>query len=370
MVARGNSRNNRIPTEKGRRRAIDRAAGLVLAAAFAAAVSPGRAVADGREDEGDGDRHRACSATARAALHACGSQSRDAYWTAIAICTNVSDDEERRECFAEARQERQEADRFCGEQFSARRRLCGKLGEGRYDPDFDPEAFEEDFVLLSARNPYFPLSIGNRWEYGGSESVTVEVLSRTKRIEGVPCVVVRDRVKEDGRVTEDTEDWFAQARDGSVWYCGEQVREFETFAGDVPATPELVGTDGSFKAGRNGDKPGIIFLASPAVGDLYRQEFSIGNAEDVAEVLSISYSFGEDPELDKLVPPALARLLCAGDCIVTAEGAPLEPDVLERKYYAAGIGLFLTTSPGTGERVQLIGCNVDARCAALPAAKR
>ena len=101
MVAKGNSPGNRIPTGKGRRRALRRAAGLVLAAAFAAAASSGRSAADDHEDESGADGHRACTATARAALRACQSQSRDGYWTAAAICTNLSNAEERRECFAE-----------------------------------------------------------------------------------------------------------------------------------------------------------------------------------------------------------------------------------------------------------------------------
>jgi len=33
---------------------------------------------------------------------------------------------------------------------------------------------------------------------------------------------------------------------------------------DRPRKPELVSIDGSFKAGREGDKPGIIFSAVPA----------------------------------------------------------------------------------------------------------
>ena len=101
---------------------------------------------------------------------------------------------------------------------------------------------------------------------------------------------------------------------------------------------------------------------------MYRQEFSVANAEDVAEVLSISYAFGKDRELDRLVPRKLAELLCsAGDCIVTREFTPLDPGSVERKYYARGIGFFLETNLDTGEVLRLTHCNFDSRCAVLPA---
>jgi hypothetical protein len=216
-------------------------------------------------------------------------------------------------------------------------------------------------------NRYFPLGIGSRWEYrSADETNVVRVLDRTKLIDDVRCIVVRDEVFVDGVITEGTNDWFAQAKDGTVWYCGEETAEFETFEGDDPKKEELVNDDGSFKAGRDGDKPGIIFLANPAPGQFYIEESSLGNAEDATQILSISYSFGKNPTLDKLVPAKLAQLLCKNDCVVTKNISPLEPGVVERKYYAPGIGVFLETAPQTGEVSRLVKCNVDPRCAQLP----
>src|SRR5262249_19733680 len=124
---------------------------------------------------------------------------------------------------------------------------------------------------------------------------------------------------------------------------------------------------GSFKAGRNGDKPGVIFLAAPKVGDVYVEESSLANAEDATEVLSTTYAFGTDAMLDQGVPSALATLLCHGDCVVTRNFSLLEPDPASRKYYAPGIGVFLEVDPEEPAPVQLVSCNVDARCASLPA---
>jgi hypothetical protein len=173
-------------------------------------------------------------------------------------------------------------------------------------------------------------------------------------------------VTDKGKVIEDTFDWFAQARNGGVWYCGEEVKDYETNAGDRPALPELVSIDGSFKVGRDGAKPGAIFPPAPLVGQVYREEFSLGNAEDLAEVLTTSYAHGRTPELDRHVPWNLASRLCAGDCVVTNNYSPIEPGVFERKYYAPGIGLFLTIHIDTGERSQLVNCNVSPRCRGLP----
>src|SRR5262245_43826575 len=178
-------------------------------------------------------------------------------------------------------------------------------------------------------------------------------MDRTKLIAGVRCLVVRDRVSSEGFVIEDTNDWFAQALDGTVWYCGEETSELETFDGDQPQIPELVSIEGHFKAGVNGDKPGRIFLASPAVGDVYREEFSLGNAEDMATVKSVTYRFGSDPDLDRLLPQNLADRYCAGDCVVTENTSQLEPGVVERKYYARGVGVILETDPDSGEVLQL-----------------
>jgi hypothetical protein len=308
-----------------------------------------------------------CSATARTLYDACGFEVQDDYAVASAICMNVSDRDERAECYAEAKEERQESRRLCREQRGWRLMACKSLGEDRYDPDFDPAFFETDFSNLQHPNDYFPLSIGNFWEYaGGREANTVEVLPETKLIDGVTCVVVNDQVFLAGELVEDTDDWFAQAIDGNVWYCGEEVKDYESFDGDSPRKPELTSVDGSFKAGRDRDKPGIIFRASPLKNEAYLEEFSLGNAEDVTEILSTDYTFGSDPELDLYVPQELADLLCASDCVVTKNFSLLEPAVVARKYYARGIGFFLEVDPDSGEISRLVSCNFDGRCALLP----
>jgi hypothetical protein len=328
-----------------------------LAAAAASEPTVNELVAQGRF----------CSATAQAAFRACSNQTLDDYWISVGICINESDGRDRTECFADLKDSRDEATDDCAAQHKARADLCKAVGEGRYDPEFEATDFDTDFANLTNPNRYFPLAIGSRWEFrSAAESIVVRVLNATKLIDDVRCIVVRDEVSEGGFVIEGTNDWFAQAKDGNVWYCGEETAELETFKGDRPKRPEVVNIDGSFKAGRDGDKPGIIFLANPMPGQTYIEESSLGNAEDATQVLSIDYSYGKNAKLDQLVPPRLARLLCANDCVVTRNFSQLEPGVFERKYYAPGIGVFLETAPQTGEVVRLVKCNVDPRCAQLP----
>ena len=314
-----------------------------------------------------GSNAKYCTQTAGLVRRACGLETDDSYLRTVAACININDAAKRRGCMADARTTHHDSAQLCADQKASRLQICAALGEDRYDPDFTQARFESDYQHLSNPNPYMPLTIGNRWEYrGGVENIKIEIQNRTKAIDGVNCIVQRDQVFTSGILTEDTFDWFAQGLDGSVWYCGEQVNEYETFAGDKPVALELVSIDGSFKAGRDFARPGIVFLANPLPGVTYREEASLANAEDVSRIASNSYRYGQDADLDRLVPKALAQLLCRGDCIVTYAFSAMAPGVVERKYYSPGIGLILETVVETGEVIKLVGCNFDPRCGSLP----
>ena len=98
---------------------------------------------------------------------------------------------------------------------------------------------------------------------------------------GVTTVVVHDTVTLDGKPSGDTVDWFAQDRDGNVWYFGEATKEFDG---------QKASTAGSFEAGVDGALPGIVMPAHPQIGDTYRQEYAKGVAEDTGEVVSLTGS--------------------------------------------------------------------------------
>ncbi len=147
--------------------------------------------------------------------------------------------------------------------------------------------------------------------------------------------VVHDVVTDaDGKVVEDTFDWFAQDSAGNVWYFGEDSTEY-----DEQGRPD---TEGSWEAGVDGAQAGIVMLAKPRVGDGYQQEFSEGVAEDRATVLSLTESVN--------VPFG-----SFADVLQTEETNPLEPGVAERKYYARGVGpVFEEGVSGGFERSQLV----------------
>ncbi len=203
---------------------------------------------------------------------------------------------------------------------------------GAYQPAFDPSKF-----VATVDNPYFPLQPGVRWVYeseDGSERVEVTVLEETRVVAGVTATVVRDTVTEDGDLVEDTLDWFAQDSEGNVWYLGEDSKEYKG--------GKAVSSAGSWEAGVNGALPGIIMRGAPRPGDAYRQEFLKGEAEDMAEVVSTG---------GKQSVQAGAYT----DVLVTKEWTPLEPKVVENKYYARGVGLILEVQVAGGKsRLELI----------------
>jgi hypothetical protein len=149
---------------------------------------------------------------------------------------------------------------------------------------------------------------------------------------------VHDTVRTNGELTEDTLDWFAQDMDGNVWYFGEDTMEL---SGGRPTTLE-----GTFVSGINGAEPGIIMEAHPALGNFYRQEFDLRNAEDEAEVVGLDES-------------VVAGGQTYPHTLKTTETTPLEPDLVEHKFYALDVGNVLTVDESTGERVELIGITTE-----------
>jgi hypothetical protein len=201
-----------------------------------------------------------------------------------------------------------------------------------------PSPDPDDFVQ-GIDNPYLPLRPGNRWVYESSgpdpERITVTVTDDTRLVQGVSTTVVHDVVRDaDGRILEDTFDWFAQDAAGNVWYFGEDTTEY-----DDRGRPDH---SGSWEAGVDGAQAGVAMLSEPRVGDGYQQESYPGEAEDVGKVLS----------LDEAVNVPFGSY---SGVLQTEDTTPLEPGLVEQKYYAPGVGLLLEeTVLGGSERVELV----------------
>jgi hypothetical protein len=178
-----------------------------------------------------------------------------------------------------------------------------------------------DFVATIG-NKYFPLRPGTTLLYRGTQGgkarqVSVFVTHKTKVILGIRATVVLDQVLVGGKREEKTFDWYAQDNRGNVWYLGEYSLDF--------VNGKWVRSDGSWEAGVKGAKAGIVMKANPRVGDVYRQEYYAGHAEDMAKVLSrdepVTISYGSFEH-----------------ALETSEWTSLERGVVEHKYYVKGIG--------------------------------
>jgi hypothetical protein len=185
-----------------------------------------------------------------------------------------------------------------------------------YTQTIDPA----DFVT-GVDHPFLPFATGAKFVFDGDEHVEVTVLPETKLILGVATTVVRDQVFVDGLLEEDTLDYYAQDRDGNVWYFGETTAELDE-SGTVTSTA------GSWIGGVDGAYPGIVMLALPQAGDSYHQEYLKGEAEDLALVTALTGTI-----------KVMGTTWSGTDVIVTEEWTPLEPDVRERKTYVRGLGV-------------------------------
>jgi hypothetical protein len=206
---------------------------------------------------------------------------------------------------------------------------------GTYAPKIDPANFG---AVID--NRYLPYKPGTTFRFEGVRGTTPQtdeqvVLHATKRILGVTSTVVRDTVSEHGRAIERTDDWYAQDKQGNVWYMGEDAFDLKN--------GHFVKAGDSWKSGVNGAKPGIIMPAHPRPADAYRQEYyPHGKALDEARVLRLSGSL--------TVPYGTFKRL-----LVTSERSPLEPQT-EQKYYAPGVGeIAERVVKGHHEEFKLVG---------------
>ncbi len=204
-----------------------------------------------------------------------------------------------------------------------------------YAPVIDPANF-----VNKIDNPYMPLIPGTTFIYEGqtekgNEHNEVVVSSETKTIMGVTCLVVKDIVMIDGVLEEGTIDWYAQDKQGNVWYFGEDSKEYNKDGSVASAA-------GSWEGGVDGALPGMVMQATPVVGETYRQEYYKGEAEDLATVLSLSESVS--------IPMGSYN-----NMLMTNEWSALDnPPVYEHKYYAKDIGFIMTKYMEGGFELKLI----------------
>lgn len=203
-------------------------------------------------------------------------------------------------------------------------------------PTFDKSNFHDP---LKIDNKYYPLKVGTIMSYNGTDEDgkpvrdIVTVTNDSRDVQGIPTRVVNDTVFVKGKLEETTNDWYAQDDKGNVWYMGEDTTDL---------TSKKNPHEGSWESGVKGAKAGVIMLAEPKAGITYNQEFAKGVAEDRATVLSSD---------NNVTVPQNSY----SNVIKTKEFSPLEPDVVEQKYYAENVGdIKEKTVKGSQEGIELV----------------
>jgi hypothetical protein len=195
-----------------------------------------------------------------------------------------------------------------------------------FDPaDFSPVVTNPLFPLAAIRQEVFE---GEEQDPGNDEPVVIRVemtvLPETKTIAGIEATVVEVMEYADGELTERTLDYYAQHRDGTVYYLGEDV--------DVYDDGEIVGHEGAWLAGESKNQPGVYMPANLEVGQVFEQERAPGVAEDQSTVTAV----GESLE---------TRAGTYEDCIVAEDLDPLSGEE-GQKIYCPGVGIAREESPG------------------------
>jgi hypothetical protein len=168
---------------------------------------------------------------------------------------------------------------------------------------------------------------------GITERIEIEILNESKVIEGVETAIYLDKVYSNGQLVEETRDYLAQHKNGDVWYFGEDVNNF--FNGN------LLNHSGSFIHGKDGAKAGIWMKAEQRVGDSYRQEYYLGQAEDMRDTLATGLTVS-------------TKSGTYTDCVKVYDWTPLEKNSREHKYYCPKVSsLVLIEDLETGQRSEL-----------------
>jgi hypothetical protein len=170
-------------------------------------------------------------------------------------------------------------------------------------------------------NPYLPLAFLKQdvleSESGRVERTAKPELHKTFPVgdQTVEALVVEDRDYENGKLTEVTLDYFAQADDGTVYYLGEDVDEYKD--------SRVVGHGGAWLWGKDTRHPGVLMPAHPQVGDKFQAENVPHITREKDEVVSVS---------ETVTVPAGSYQ----NCVKIKENA--SDGSTEYKFYAPGVG--------------------------------
>lgn len=126
--------------------------------------------------------------------------------------------------------------------------------DAAYRPAIDPANFSTEI-----NNPYFRLTPGTTYTYKaqdaeGTEMNLVTVTDKTRKVMGVTTRVVWDRVTLNGKLIEETFDWYAQDKAGNVWSSAKirrSIKPASRSAGKVRGKPEWMTRNRASSCRRN-----------------------------------------------------------------------------------------------------------------------
>lgn len=191
--------------------------------------------------------------------------------------------------------------------------------------DFDPGIFGNSTDI---HNQWMPMKPGTRWVYEGTavddegnsftRRIEFTVTDLTKEVAGVNTVVAWIVDYSDGEVVEKEIAFYAQDKDGNVWYFGEYPEEYEN--GEfVKASPWIHGIEDAMA--------GIKMKANPQLGmPSYFQGW--GPAVD----------WSDYAQVDQMGQETCVPVDCYQDVLVIAESSLSEVNAYQLKYYARGVG--------------------------------
>lgn len=291
---------------------------------------------------GSNNKFSKCALSANSMKQSCYFDVNDDLYETLASCQHIADSADRKSCQSSAWQARRDDSRECRSVHEARREACEILNEDRYDPDplLDPANVFVDPDMPVLTNPYVSVEAGHTYvlrageiDEDPEEIVVVHVSEDTRDVLGVPCRIVVDIVFEietneddevEYEVVEATDDLFALTAAGDVIYCGEVSRNYEDGV--------LRDLDGSFEAGIEWAKSGVLIRRDPVPGIAHRTEFAPGEAEDIIQYVTMSGGPTDDQGGE------VEGFECDFDCLQTYDFAPLDPESTEFKFYKADDG--------------------------------
>jgi hypothetical protein len=198
-------------------------------------------------------------------------------------------------------------------------------GETQGEYEYTSSFRAEDCTFTSTgRNPFFILEPNYQLVLAGEDGgqaveVTVTVFNETREVNGTETRVLEERETIGGELVEISRNFFAICEEtNSVFYFGEEVDDYEN--------GNLVSHEGAWLAGEDANRAGVIMPGTILLGARYYQEIAPNVALDRAEII----------DMGEVIQTPAGDFT---DTLITRETNPLEPDVGELKYYAAGIGL-------------------------------